>query len=71
MQLKPGDRIDRCTLVSLIGGGAQGTVWKVLDPLDDGVERALKLVPTGGLSAEAFERARGKRGPSPTRRTPI
>ena len=58
MELKPGDRIDRYTLVSLIGGGAQGTVWKVLDPLDGGVERALKLVPTGGLSADAFERAR-------------
>jgi eukaryotic-like serine/threonine-protein kinase len=58
MQLKPGDRIDRYTLVTLIGGGAQGTVWKVVDPLDGGVERALKLVPTSGLSPEAFERAR-------------
>ena len=58
MQLKPGDRIDRYTLVTLIGGGAQGAVWKALDPLDGGVERALKLVPTAGLSPEAFERAR-------------
>ncbi len=32
MELKPGDRIDRYTLVTLIGGGAQGTVWKALDP---------------------------------------
>src|SRR4051812_6720146 len=58
MQLKPGDRIDRYTLVAPLGGGGQGTVWKALDPLDGGVERALKLVPTGGLSADAFERAR-------------
>jgi serine/threonine-protein kinase len=58
MPLKPGDRIDRYTLVAPLGAGAQGTVWKVLDPLDGGAERALKLVPTSGLSAESFERAR-------------
>jgi eukaryotic-like serine/threonine-protein kinase len=58
MQLKPGDRIDRYTLVAPIGAGAQGAVWKVLDPLDGGVARALKLVPTSGLSAESYERVR-------------
>lgn len=58
MDFKPGDRIDRYTLVALLGSGAQGEVWKVLDPLDGGGERALKLVPTSGLPASAFERAR-------------
>ncbi len=58
MPLKPGDRIDRYTLVAPLGAGAQGAVWKVIDPLDGGAERALKLVPTSGLSAESFERAR-------------
>ena len=58
MQLKPGARIDRYTLVAPLGAGAQGAVWKVLDPLDGGVARALKLVPTSGLSAESYERVR-------------
>ena len=30
----------------------------MLDPLDGGVERALKLVPTSGLSAGSYERVR-------------
>lgn len=58
MQLKPGARIDRYTLVAPLGAGAQGEVWKVLDPLDGGVARALKLVPTSGLSPESYERMR-------------
>src|SRR6185312_16257171 len=58
MELKEGARIDRYTLLAPIGEGGQGAVWRVLDPLDGGVERALKLVPTSGLSAGAFERAR-------------
>ena len=58
MQLKPGARIDRFTLVAPLGAGAQGEVWKVLDPLDGGVARALKLVSTSGLSAESYERVR-------------
>jgi serine/threonine-protein kinase len=58
MELKEGDRIDRYTLLAPIGEGGQGAVWRVLDPLDGGVERALKLVPTSGLSPSAFERAR-------------
>ncbi|MEP7126806.1 MAG: serine/threonine-protein kinase [Byssovorax sp.] len=58
MQLKPGDRIDRYTLVAPLGAGAQGAVWRVLDPLDGGARRALKLVPTSGLSAGSYERVR-------------
>src|SRR5262245_34828016 len=58
MEIKEGDRIDRYTLLAPIGEGGQGAVWRVLDPLDGGVERALKLVPTSGVSADAFERAR-------------
>jgi serine/threonine-protein kinase len=58
MHLKPGDRIDRYTLVAPIGAGAQGAVWKVLDPLDGGAPRALKIVSTSGLSTESYERVR-------------
>ena len=58
MVLKAGDRIDRYTLLEPLGEGAQGTVWRVLDPLDGGVERALKLVATETLPPEAAERAR-------------
>jgi serine/threonine-protein kinase len=58
MQLRPGTRIDRYTLVAPIGAGAQGAVWRVRDPLDGGGERALKIVSTSGLSTESYERVR-------------
>jgi serine/threonine-protein kinase len=58
MTLNAGDRIDRYTLLAPIGEGGQGTVWRVMDPLDGGVERALKLVPTESLPPGAAERAR-------------
>jgi serine/threonine-protein kinase len=58
MELKAGDRVDRYTLLAPLGGGGQGTVWRVLDPLDGGVERALKLIATETLPPDAAERAR-------------
>jgi serine/threonine-protein kinase len=41
-----------------LGEGGQGAVWKVLDPRDGGVLRALKLVSLVETGPEAFERAR-------------
>ncbi|XXT14762.1 protein kinase [Sorangium sp. So ce429] len=57
MQLHPGVRVDRYTLLEPLGRGGQGAVWKVRDPLD-GSLRALKLFFLGGLEAGAAERAR-------------
>ncbi|WP_437825968.1 protein kinase domain-containing protein [Sorangium sp. So ce1153] len=57
MQLHPGVRVDRYTLIEPLGRGGQGAVWKVRDPLD-GSLRALKLFFLGGLEAGAAERAR-------------
>ncbi|WP_437573275.1 protein kinase domain-containing protein [Sorangium sp. So ce887] len=57
MQLHPGVRVDRYTLIEPLGRGGQGAVWKVHDPLD-GSLRALKLFFLGGLDAGAAERAR-------------
>lgn len=57
MELRPGVRIDRYTLVEPLGRGGQGAVWKVVDPLD-GVVRALKLIELRGLDAATVERAR-------------
>ncbi|WP_437331531.1 protein kinase domain-containing protein [Sorangium sp. So ce394] len=57
MQLHPGVRVDRYTLIEPLGRGGQGAVWKVHDPLD-GSLRALKLFFLGGLEAGAAERAR-------------
>jgi serine/threonine-protein kinase len=58
MELKAGDRVDRYTLLAPLGQGGQGTVWRALDPLDGGVERALKLIATETLPPDAAERAR-------------
>ncbi|WP_437874382.1 protein kinase domain-containing protein [Sorangium sp. So ce513] len=57
MQLHPGVRVDRYTLIEPLGRGGQGAVWKVQDPLD-GSLRALKLFFLGGLDTGAAERAR-------------
>jgi eukaryotic-like serine/threonine-protein kinase len=56
--LRPGDRIDRYTLVELIGRGSQAQVWRVVDPLAVGMHRALKLVPLGGCRDADVERIR-------------
>jgi eukaryotic-like serine/threonine-protein kinase len=42
--LAPGARLDRFVLVQLAGEGAQGTVWKALDPKRPWEPHALKLV---------------------------
>lgn len=57
MELRPGARVDRYTLVEPLGQGGQGAVWKVVDPID-GVVRALKLIFLQGLDEGAAERAR-------------
>lgn len=57
MELRPGSRVDRYTLVELIGEGGQGCVWKVIDP-ERGVVRALKLLDTERLPASAARRAK-------------
>lgn len=58
MELRPGARLDRYTLVTPLGEGGQGAVWKVIDPLDGGIVRALKVFQLRGTSATGSERAR-------------
>jgi serine/threonine-protein kinase len=57
VELRPGVRVDRYTLIAPLGRGGQGAVWKARDPLDESV-RALKLFFLGDLDAGAAERAR-------------
>lgn len=58
MELRAGARLDRYTLVSSLGEGGQAVVWKVIDPLEGGAVRALKIYQLRGVSAENAERAR-------------
>lgn len=58
MELRRGQRIDHYTLLELLGEGGQGAVWKVHDPRDGGVVRALKVVSLAETGPAGFERAR-------------
>lgn len=57
VELRSGIRVDRYVLLDQLGRGAQGSVWRVHDPLD-GVEKALKLFELAALSKQGAERAR-------------
>lgn len=57
VELGAGVKVDRYVLVEPLGQGGQGTVWKVVDPLDN-VVRALKLIFLQDLDARAADRAR-------------
>jgi serine/threonine-protein kinase len=56
VQFRTGDRVNHYTLIEPLGEGGQGTVWKVIDPRDGGVVRALKLVSLFGAGPAVFER---------------
>ncbi|WP_438037692.1 protein kinase domain-containing protein [Sorangium sp. So ce128] len=58
MGLRAGDRVDHYTLVMPLGEGGQGAVWKVIDPREGGVVRALKLVRLEEAGRQSFDRAR-------------
>jgi serine/threonine-protein kinase len=57
LQFRSGDRINHYTLLEALGEGGQGSVWKVLDPRDGGVVRALKLVSLAKTGPASFTRA--------------
>lgn len=57
MPFRSGDRINHYTLLAPLGEGGQGSVWKVVDPRDGGILRALKLVSVGETGPASFERA--------------
>ena len=58
LDLRAGQRIDHHSLLEPLGEGGQGSVWKVLDPRDGGVVRALKLVSLAETGPASLERAR-------------
>jgi serine/threonine-protein kinase len=58
MDLRAGQQVDHYTLIEPLGEGGQGSVWKVLDPREGGVVRALKLVSLAETGPIGFDRAR-------------
>ncbi|MGE3673943.1 MAG: serine/threonine-protein kinase, partial [Polyangiaceae bacterium] len=58
MALKPGDTLDRYTLVSPLGSGGQASVWRVKDPLNPASDFAAKLTPMALTSDASIERLR-------------
>lgn len=51
MTFSPGDKLDRFTLIELLGEGGQGSVWKAADALKPMETFALKLIHnTGALT---------------------
>ncbi|MCA9640799.1 MAG: protein kinase, partial [Myxococcales bacterium] len=58
MALKPGDTIDRYTLVAPLGSGGQASVWRVKDPLNSERDFAAKLTPMALTSDASLERLR-------------
>jgi serine/threonine-protein kinase len=57
MEFRAGDRVNHYTLLEPLGEGGQGSVWRVVDPRDGGIERALKLVSLAATGAAGFSRA--------------
>jgi serine/threonine protein kinase len=57
VDLRPGSRVDRYTLVEPIGEGGQGCVWKVIDP-ERATVRALKVLDAERMPASAARRAK-------------
>jgi serine/threonine-protein kinase len=58
MQLRAGEQINHYTLLEPLGEGGQGSVWKIVDPRDGGVVRALKLISLAETGPSGFDRAR-------------
>jgi eukaryotic-like serine/threonine-protein kinase len=58
VELRAGARLDRYTLVAPLGEGGQAAVWKVIDPLEGGAVRALKIFQLRGANPENADRAR-------------
>jgi serine/threonine-protein kinase len=56
--LGPGVTVDRYRLVTPVGEGGQGTVWRAEDPLHPGTPVALKLVPLDCAPPSVLERFR-------------
>lgn len=58
MKLQPGDRLDRFTLIKLLGATGEGSVWMVSDALAPSQTRTLKLLSVRDTSPAAVERIR-------------
>jgi serine/threonine-protein kinase len=56
--LAPGVTVDRYRLLTQVGEGGQGTVWRAEDPLHPGTSVALKLLPLSAAPPVAMERFR-------------